>query len=357
MRAVQLMNAWGDAFTHSIVSVGRGELSAREGLEKSVPVDFPDFPDLKQGILPVRLLAIGNRIRALKPQLILTYNWGAVEVVMSVRLFDGAPVVHHEDGFGPEEIDRQLKRRVWFRRLALPGARHLIVPSKTLERTARDVWHRPPEETIYIPNGIDVALFDRPLAPGAIPGLDRTDGVLQVGTVAGLRHEKNLTRLVRVFASASKGIDARLVIVGTGPERETILAQARAHGIEGRVHLPGFLPGPHRYVGLFDLFALTSDTEQFPISLIEAMAARLPAVCTAVGDIPAIVSRDNSPFIARGGDEAALVSCMRKLLLDADMRRAVGAANRERVEREFSQNLMVESYDRIYRSALQSGSR
>ena len=229
MRAVQLMNAWGDAFTHSIVSVGRGELSAREGLEKSVPVDFPDFPDLKQGILPVRLLAIGNRIRALKPQLILTYNWGAVEVVMSVRLFDGAPVVHHEDGFGPEEIDRQLKRRVWFRRLALPGARHLIVPSKTLERTARDVWHRPPEETIYIPNGIDVALFDRPLAPGAIPGLDRTDGVLQVGTVAGLRHEKNLTRLVRVFASAAKGLDARLVIVGTGPERETILAQgARA---------------------------------------------------------------------------------------------------------------------------------
>jgi glycosyltransferase involved in cell wall biosynthesis len=357
MRAVQLLNAWGGAFRHSIVSVGRGELSARDGLNQNVAADFPDFPDLKQGSLPARLLAIRKRLRSLNPDLILTYNWGAVEVVMSVRLFGGAPLVHHEDGFGPDEISEQLKRRVWLRRLALPGARHLIVPSKTLERTAWEVWRRPPAGTTYIPNGIDVALFDKQPASNAIPGLDRTGSALQVGTVAGLRPEKNLARLVRVFASASKDIDARLVIVGTGPEKEQILAEARAHGIEHRVHLPGFLADPHLYVGLFDVFALSSDTEQFPISLVEAMAARLPAVCTAVGDIPDIVSRDNAPFVAPTGDEAALESHMRKLLLDESLRRAVGAANRARVEQEFSKQRMVEAYERIYRSAVQSGMR
>lgn len=357
MRAVQLMNAWGDKFRHSIVSVGQGELSAREGISNNVAVDFPDFPDLKRGSLPARLWAIRNRVRALKPDLILTYNWGAVEVVMSARLFGGPPLVHHEDGFGPEEIARQLPRRVWFRRLALPAARRLIVPSKTLERTARVIWRRPRETIGYIPNGIDVALFDQPLAPDAIPGLDRSDGVLQVGTVAGLRREKNLTRLVRVFATASKDIDARLVIVGTGPERDAILAEARANGIEGRVHLPGFLPDPHRYVGLFDIFALTSDTEQFPISLIEAMAARLPTVCTAVGDIPEIVSEANVPYVTQAAEEAALATSMRKLLLDAGLRRALGAANRARVERDFSLQRMLQDYEGIYRSANQGEAR
>ena len=357
MRAVQLLNEWGGSFRHSIISVGRGELSAREGLNQSVAAEFPDFPDLKQGSLPARLLAIRKRLRSLNPDLILTYNWGAVEVVMSVRLFGGAPLVHHEDGFGPDEIGGQLQRRVWLRRLALPGATHVIVPSRTLEQTAREVWRRPPAATTYIPNGIDVALFDKQPASNAIPGLDRTGSPLQVGTVAGLRPEKNLTRLVRVFANASKDIDARLVIVGTGPERDRILAEARTHGIEYRVHLPGFLADPHRYVGLFDVFALSSDTEQFPISLVEAMAARLPAVCTAVGDIAEIVSRDNAPFIAPAGDEAALASHMRKLLLDAGLRRAVGAANRSRVEQEFSKQRMVETYDRIYRSAIQAGMR
>ncbi|MEQ1865691.1 MAG: glycosyltransferase [Micropepsaceae bacterium] len=357
MRAVQLLNAWGGAFKHSIVSVGHGELSARDGLSRNVETDFPDFPDLKQGSLPARLLAIRKRLKSLKPGLILTYNWGAVEVVASVRLFGGAPLVHHEDGFGPDEIGGQLKRRVWLRRLALPGAKHLIVPSKTLERTARGVWRRPPATTTYIPNGIDVAAFDRQPISNAIPGLDRTDGVLQVGTVAGLRREKNLTRLVRVFASASKDIDARLVIVGTGPERELILAEARAQGVEHRVHLPGFLADPHRYVGLFDVFALSSDTEQFPISLVEAMAAQLPTVCTAVGDIADIVSRDNAPFVAPAGDEVTLASHIRKLLLDESLRRAIGAANRARVEQEFSKQRMVEAYDRIYRSAIQSGMR
>ena len=229
----------------------------------------------------------------------------------------------------------------------------MIVPSKTLQRAAVQLWHRPSETVSYVPNGVDVALYDTQPALTAIPGLNRADGVLQVGTVAGLRREKNLTRLVRVFANAARDMNARLVIVGTGPERDAILAEARAQNIEDRVHLPGFLPDPHRYVGLFDVFALTSDTEQFPISLIEAMAARLPAVCTRVGDIAEILASENLSFTAAKGDEPALTASMKRLLSDANLRGVSGAANRARVEREFSLSRMVEQYDRLYRAAIQ----
>src|SRR3546814_13453089 len=70
-----------------------------------------------------------------------------------------------------------------------------------------------------------------------------------------------------------------------------------------RSHLPGFLPDPAHYIGLFDIFALSSDSEQFPISLVEAMAADLPIVATAVGDIPVMVSTDNRPLIVERDDE------------------------------------------------------
>jgi glycosyltransferase involved in cell wall biosynthesis len=300
-------------------------------------------------------MAIARRLRELKPDLVLTYNWGAMEVVMANRLFGRRPLIHHEDGFGPDETRAQLPRRVWFRRLALPGAAHLVVPSRTLERAARDIWRQPTQRLTYIPNGVDVAAFDAPPSPQAIPGLDRGDAILQVGTVTGLRKEKNLPRLVRIFARASQDIDARLILVGAGPEAEAVMAEARAQGVADRVHLPGFLPAPHRYVGLFDVFALTSDTEQFPISLIEAMAARLPALCTAVGDVPEIVAPENLPFIAGVGDETLLADALARLLRDGALRRGVGAANRARVERDFSLSSMCERYHSLYEKVLRRG--
>lgn len=348
-RAVQLINAWGPSFEHAIVSVQRGELDARQRLQ--VKADFPAFPDLKRGTLPGRLMALRSRIRQLRPDLVLTYNWGAVEVVMTTRLFGGPPLVHHEDGFGTEESESLYRRRTWFRRQAFGGARQIVVPSRVLERIARDVWRQPAERVTYIPNGVELPLFRVQPQANAIPGFV-PDGLV-VGTVAGLREEKNLTRLVRAFAKAARDLPARLVIVGTGPDREAILAEAKTQGLADRVHLPGFLSNPERYVGLFDVFALSSDTEQFPISLVEAMAAGLPAACTDVGDIKDIVAPENLQFITARQDESALAAAIRGLLVDPDLRRRIGASNRARVERDFSLDAMIAHYKKIYEAARQ----
>ncbi|WP_164255004.1 glycosyltransferase, partial [Stenotrophomonas maltophilia] len=91
---------------------------------------------------------------------------------------------------------------------------------------------------------------------------------LVVGCVAGLRPVKDLPMLVRAVA----GLNTRfkLVIVGEGPERQNILDAAEAMAIEDDVILTGFLREPHRYMGLFDVFALSSRSEQAPISVLEA---------------------------------------------------------------------------------------
>jgi glycosyltransferase involved in cell wall biosynthesis len=282
---------------------------------------------------------------------VLTYNWGAFDAVMAKYLFRGPPLVHHEDGFNQDEADELKRGRNLYRRLGLSAAHRLVVPSQVLERIARTAWAQPPERLERIPNGIPVFRFAAAPAEDAIPGLEPRAGELVIGTVAGLRPVKNLPRLVRALAGM-RNKDVRLVIVGQGPESETIVAEARRLGVAARVHLPGFLADPARYIGRFDVFALSSNSEQFPISLVEAMAAGLPVVATAVGDIPTIVSADNRPLIVDPEDEAAFAAALDTLADRADLRRSIGRANRERAAAEFDERDMIARYARLYGEAI-----
>jgi L-malate glycosyltransferase len=354
VRAAQLFNAWGDTFQHAVVSVTKGELAARDLVQPAVPLSFPDFPDLKSGSLVGRLMAVRDRVRALAPDLVLTYNWGAVEVALARRVFGFAPLVHHEDGFGPDETHGQLGRRIWTRRVALKAAARVIVPSRNLEMIAHKIWWRPAHQVTYVPNGVNVRLFDAPPDPNAIPGFSKRPGEVVVGVVTGLRPEKNPVRLVRLFAAAARGLNARLVIAGTGPERDAILAEAQAQGIADQLVLPGFLRDPHRYMGLFDVYAIPSNTEQFPISLVEAMAARLPVVATDVGDVKSILTGPNQALVLPQADEAGLAGALRQLLTDAALRHSLGAANRARAETDYTLTRMVMTYEALYRDAMRT---
>ena len=106
-----------------------------------------------------------------------------------------------------------------------------------------------------------------------------------IGTVAALRAEKNLARLLRAFHLAVQDTPGRLVVIGDGPERAALEALASKLGVADRVFWAGHVPDPAELIKAFDIFAMSSDTEQMPISLLEAMAAGLPTAATDVGDI------------------------------------------------------------------------
>ncbi|MEA3052379.1 MAG: L-malate glycosyltransferase [Sphingomonadales bacterium] len=348
-RAVRLMNAFGVAAEHSILSASPGELSAREALAPEVKADFPDDAPSLTGLpgLP-RLFRLSRYMRRF--DLVLTYNWGAFDAVMARHLFGGPSLVHHEDGFNEDEAGELKTRRNLYRRLALGAAFRLVVPSARLEAIARKAWAQPAARVARIANGIDVPLYALP--PGQeIPGLEKRPGEVVIGTIAGLRAVKNLPRLVRAFAAMTSK-DARLVIVGAGPESERIAAEARARGVGDRLLMPGFLAEPSRWIGRFDIFALSSDSEQFPISLVEAMAAGLPAVATAVGDVAQMVSDDNRPLIVEAEDEAAFAAALDSLAQRPDLRRAIGRANRERAAADYDEAGMIARYARLYGEAI-----
>jgi L-malate glycosyltransferase len=349
IRAVRLMNAFGEAAEHEVISATPGELGAGEALEPGVKVEFPaDAPSLT-GLpgLP-RLFRLSRYMRRF--DLVLTYNWGAFDAVMARHLFGGPPLIHHEDGFNQDEAGELKPRRNLYRRLGLGAAHRLVVPSARLEAIARKAWAQPAGRVVRIANGIDVSRYAGPPS-GPVPGLDKRAGEVVIGTVAGLRAVKNLPRLVRAFAAMTSK-QARLVIVGAGPESERIAAEARARGVGGRLLMPGFLADPALWIGHFDIFALSSDSEQFPISLVEAMAAGLPAVATAVGDVPQMVAEDNRPLIVETEDEAAFAAALDSLADRPDLRRAIGRANRERAAAEYDEAGMIARYARLYGEAI-----
>jgi glycosyltransferase involved in cell wall biosynthesis len=346
-RAVRLMNAFGDAAEHVVLSAMPDRLGAREAIARGIVVSFPkDAPLLTGSPTPARLWRLARYMRRF--DLVLTYNWGAFDAVMAKRVFGGPPLIHHEDGFNEDEAETLNPRRNRYRRIGLPAAYRLVVPSERLERIAREAWRTVP---VRIPNGVPVSRFAGLPEPGAIPGFERAPGEVVIGTAAGLRAVKNLPRLVRAFAAMTHKA-ARLVIVGEGPESERIAAEARARGVAARVIMPGFLGDPARWIGHFDIFALSSDSEQFPISLVEAMAAGLPAVATAVGDVGAIVARDNAPLIVERADEAAFAAALDSLADQGDLRRAIGLANREKAASEYDEKAMVARYGRLYGDAI-----
>ncbi|MBI1403677.1 MAG: glycosyltransferase [Porphyrobacter sp.] len=352
VRSVRLMNAFGAAMEHTVVSAEPDAMAARALIDPAVKVRFPgDFPALKGLPTPGRLAALAEALKSY--DLICTYNWGAMDAAMAhtvfARSFSLPPLVHHEDGFNADEAHGLKTRRNLYRRAALKGAARVIVPSTGLEAIATGPWAQPPDKVLRIPNGIDTAAFAAPPRPGALRLIKRK-GERWIGTLAGLRPVKNLPMLVAAMAGLPEAW--HLVICGEGPERDAIAAAAEWLEVSHRVHLPGAVADPARIIGLFDIFALSSASEQFPLSVVEAMAAGLPVAAPDVGDVRQMVSEPNRAFICVPGDAAALGTMLAELAGDADLRRRLGTANRERARQHFDAAQMVAAYRDAYAAAL-----
>jgi glycosyltransferase involved in cell wall biosynthesis len=133
------------------------------------------------------------------------------------------------------------------------------------------------------------------------------------------------------------------VIVGDGACRAELEGLARALGIADRVDFAGHSDAIPAHLARFDIFALSSDTEQMPIVVLEAMASGIPVVATDVGDIRLMVAEENAPFIGSATPDA-LAASLACLVDDPGLRLRLGAANRAKAERCFDQGTMLATW-------------
>lgn len=360
MRTVNLIEGFGAQFRHSILSLD-GRIEAVGRLSEGAPVRVLPNPPKAGSLTTARRMR--ELLRREVPDLILTYNWGAFDALLAARSLGFRRVVHHEDGFNADEAERLKRRRILARRALLPGVHRLIVPSDCLAGIATRLWKVPAGKISLIPNGIRLEVYGPldgvPGEPGlrqalGIPTLPETAPV--IGAVGHLRAEKRFDRLLEACASLP---EVHVLIIGEGEMRPQLEARASRPDLAGRVHLAGYRPDPHRFYRAMDVFAITSDTEQMPICLLEAMATGLPVVSTEVGDIRNVLPPEQSAhLVPLAGQEtaAAFARHLSALLRDPAGRKRLGRLNRRRVEERFTFEGMRDAYLKVYHSALCAGS-
>jgi len=328
-----------DGYRHLIAAMDDNHAAA--GLLGDVDHELVTLSMVKGSSLDIRnLLRLRRLLKDKSADLLCTYNWGSIEAVIANRLTlkcQIVPHLHFEDGFGPDESQHaQLPRRVAMRRLFLKNTR-VIVPSRTLEKIAADVWGL--RNVGFVPNGIDTTLF--------YPAETRPGTDFKIGTVGALRPEKNFGLLIRAFAESGLADCARLVIAGDGPQLNELKNIAESLGIAVSIEFPGHIADPATLYRSFDVFAMSSDTEQMPLSLLEAMASGLPVIATDVGDVAAMLSDDNRPLVVESGDSNELAKAMRQCFEDTPLRQQLGAANKEKVLRDYQLQQMIAVYGRL----------
>jgi glycogen(starch) synthase len=201
-----------------------------------------------------------------------------------------------------------------------------------------------PERVRVVPSGIVPALFAGD-APDPLPAIPRPR-VLFVGR---LHRQKGVGVLIEACARMST--EAHLVLVGDGPERDALRRAAGRNGLDGRMHITGFLP--HRAVPAAmrhaDVLVLPSLYEELGSTLLEAMQAGVPVVASRTGGVPDAVG--DAGVLVAPGDPGALASAIDGLLTDRGAAARLAALGRRRARRFDWEVLAPEVLD-VYRGAL-----
>jgi glycosyltransferase involved in cell wall biosynthesis len=192
-------------------------------------------------------------------------------------------------------------------------------------------------------------------APEAREVLGAPRDLVSVGWIGRISREKGLDVLVQALPALAD-LPMRVTVVGDGEERVRVEALARTLGVAHRIVFRGVVRDAGRLLSGFDLLVLSSRTEGTPITLLEAMAARVPIVATAVGGVPDVVSPAEALLVPSEA-VAALAGAIRAVV--ADPAAAAGRAERAHARLESAHALepWLDAYEGVYRALPPSTSR
>lgn len=349
-RCARVIESFGGRMRHSIAS-GDGNWSALAAVSKGVPVErLATFPSLAGAPLPGRLQKLAQAMTDY--HLVLSYGREGIAAALAHTLFSQVyklpPLIHHEDGSDETARERRGWRSTWYRRIGLGKAAGLVVPTELMEGEALVRWQQPFGRVKTIRDGVPID--QRKGGPPAIPRLVKRAGEHWIGIAARFDGGEDLV----AWLGALGDIDPswHLVLVGDGPQRAAIEADARDRALANRVHIVTRFADPASLAAHCDIVGLAGGPEPTPRSALLAMAAGKPVAGFETGELAAALAEANAPFVAMPGDGAGLVAALRQLTDDALLRRRIGEANRERAASEHSEKAMIAAYRRLYASAL-----
>jgi glycosyltransferase involved in cell wall biosynthesis len=176
--------------------------------------------------------------------------------------------------------------------------------------------------------------------------------VLAIGRLSSEKAHIDLLNAFHHLQSNASEPSAKLIIVGDGPERERLEAAARSLGLDGHVHFAGQISDVKPYYAAADLLVLPSHSEGSPYVLLEAMAAKVAIVATAVGGVPEMVEDEESALLVPPRDPRAMAAAIIRVLKDAELARKLVANASALIATRYSPETYVRSLIEIYRRVM-----
>ena len=296
----------------------------------------------KDRLDPALIVKLARALRKLGADIVHTHNPLPLTYGAPAARLAGAAAGHTKHGRNPgSPIERILRRGA----ARMVGA--FVAVSQTTAAQAREQDDCPPEVLRVIPNGIRLERFrpDAAVRAAVRAELGIPPDAWVVGTVGRIDEFKNQSLLVAAAAPRVSD-DYRVVLVGDGPMRDAVAAQAAAIG--PWIQLTGRRMDVERLLPAFDVFALPSKSEGLPLVVPEAMAAGLPVIATAVGGLPDVVI-DGHTGLLIPVEVVALAAALDRLAGDRARARAMGAHARVVALAKYSADRMLDDYLAIYR--------
>ncbi|MBN2511097.1 MAG: glycosyltransferase family 4 protein [Spirochaetales bacterium] len=331
---------------HPWVLVGSAGDFTRQLAEADIGWEL--VPNLKRQIHPIHdIIAIGNIRKAIRrhnPDLVSTHTAKAGMVGRIAAVLEKRPVLFTAHGwqFADGIPLSQALPVLWIERFLSPLTRRIITVSEYDYTLALRKKAAPEKRMAVIHNGLpDVRTASRPK--------EETSGhTPRLVMIARFQPQKDHLTLLRALKQIFEP-DWELDLVSDGPDLEIIKGEVKSVGLEKKVHFLGQRSDIEEILGGSDIFVLASHWEGFPRSIIEAMRASLPVVCTDVGGCRESVVHGKTGFLVKEKDEQDLAQAIRTLLQDPETARTMGQAGRKRYEEYFTFKIMFYKTLEVYK--------
>ncbi|HLL27777.1 MAG TPA: glycosyltransferase [Xanthobacteraceae bacterium] len=324
----------------------------------ATPAEAALFEAAKRRGIPVHAIALDRRtpaslhslyslMREFRPHIVVSHSSSDSWLAAVATRFHRRPAVvrlrHLSGPVAAGPLNRWLYGRVPARVVTTSTA----INAMLIERLSLD-----PAKVVAIPTGIDVDRFTPGDRAAARATLGLPANAKLVGIVATLRSWKGHRFLVEAMTDPRLK-DARLILVGDGPQEPALRAQVAELGLDKRANFAGRQDDVVPWLRALDVFVLPStDSEGVPQALMQAMACGVPVVTTAAGGIPELVRDGENGLVVPTENPSALAESIDRLLQDRALASRIASAGRREVEAHHTKAAMLDAMERVYRAAV-----
>jgi N-acetyl-alpha-D-glucosaminyl L-malate synthase BshA len=170
--------------------------------------------------------------------------------------------------------------------------------------------------------------------------------------ISNFRPVKRVGDVVRTFARVRKRVNARLILVGDGPDAGMARQLARDLGVADSITFTGVVDGVAQILQEANLLLLPSQMESFGLVALEAMASGVPVIASDVGGLPEVVEHGVTGYLAPLGDVEQMAEYATRILLDCALCQSLSRASIERASRLFDYHKIVPQYEAVYERVL-----